>query len=96
MDYSINNNEIIIASADDRETIQYVYDTICTHKGVIECAEWQSRYNNYVVYGYEPSCPEMFKLTITLKSGLVYNDFILFHLSQQVKNVEHLEKCLTI
>lgn len=96
MNYSINNNKIIINSADDTETTQYIYDIIYVHNGIIESEKWISKCNNCVVYDYEPSWTDMFKLVITLKSRLVYNDFILFYLSQQLKNVEHLEKCLMI
>lgn len=96
MEYSINNNKIVIASSDDRETIQYIYDIIYTHNGVIEREEWKSRYNKYVVSDYEPACANGYKLVITLKDRLVHNDFILFHLNRQLKNVEHLEKCLII
>ena len=96
MDYSINNNKIVIASANDKETIQYVYDIIYTYNGIVEHEKWISKRNDCVIFNYEPSWADMFKLVITLESGLVHNNFILFHLSQRLKNVEHLEKCLTI
>lgn len=96
MDYSINDNKIIIASADDKETLQYIYNTIYTYNGVIEYTEWQCRYNKRIVYNYKPSYAEAYKLVITLKNEWVRNDYILFLLNKQLKNVEHLEKCLAI
>ena len=34
----------------------------------IEKKEWKSKYNNYVIYDYEPFCSDGFEINITLSS----------------------------
>lgn len=96
MKYEIKNNKIIIDDCLDKETVDYVNTTINAFKGHIDSMEWQSKHNIYIVYDYEPFVAQDFNLTITLKKDNVYNEFILFHLTQQLNNIEHLETCLNL
>lgn len=96
MKYEIKENQIIIDDCRDKETFAYIDTTIYAFKGSIETVIWQSKYNRYITYDHKPSSCQGLNLIITLKEGNVYNEFILFHLTQQLNNVEHLEKCLTI
>ena len=96
MKYEIKNNKIIIDDCLDKETVDYVNTIINTFKGHIDSMEWQSKNNRYIIYDHEPFVSRGFSIVITLKESNVYNDFILFHLTQQLNNIEHLEKCLSI
>lgn len=96
MNYEIKDNRIIVDDCLDNETVDYINVTIYAFKGSVESIEWQSKYNRYIVYDDEPFVAQGFNLTMTLKKDNVYNEFILFHLTQQLSNIEHLEKCLNI
>lgn len=96
MNYEIKNNQIVVNDCKDEETVNYITTTIYALNGSIEHVSWQSKYNNYVIYDHEPFCADGFKFVIALKEGNVHNEFILFHLTQQLNSVEHLEKCLSI
>ena len=96
MNYEIKGNRIIVDDCLDNETVDYINVTIYAFKGSVESIEWQSKYNSYIVYDYEPFVAQGFNLVMTLKEGNVHNDFILFHLTQQLNNIKHLEKCLSI
>ena len=96
MNYEIKDNRIIVDDCLDNETVNYINATIHTLSGSIESEFWQSKNNRCIVYNYEPFVAFGFNLTITLKKDNVYNEFILFHLTQQLNSVEHLEKCLSI
>ena len=41
--------------------------------------EWKSKYNSFVVYDYEPFCPEGFNINITLSSDNDYNLWAFKH-----------------
>lgn len=96
MDYEILDNKIIIYDCTNYDIIERIYNVIYSNNGKIESEQWVSKYNDFVIYDYEPACAVGYKLIIELKSELIHNDFILFQLNQQFKNVEHLERCLTI
>ena len=96
MNYEIKDNQIVVKDCKDEETVNYITTTIYALNGSIEHVIWQSKYNNYVVYNHEPFCSDGFKIVMILKEGSVHNEFILFHLTQQLNNIEHLEKCLSI
>lgn len=96
MNYEIKDNQIVVNDCENEDTINYINTTICALNGSIEDECWQSKYNNFAVYDCKPVYVQGFKFIITLKEGNVYNEFILFHLTQQLNSVEHLEKCLSI
>lgn len=96
MNYEIKGNQIVVNNCENEEVINYINTTVYALNGSIENEFWQSKYNNYTVYDYEPFCPEDFKFVIALKEDNVHNDFILFYLTQRLNNIEHLEKCLSI
>ena len=96
MNYEIKNNQIVVNDCGNKEIINYITTTIYALNGSTESAFWKSKYNNYAIYDCEPFCTEGFKFIIELKENNVHNEFILFHLTQQLNSVEHLEKCLSI
>lgn len=96
MEYEIKNNRIIVDDCLDRETVDYVNTTIDVFKGHIDSIMWQGKYNRHMMFDYEPFAAQGFCLIIELKKDNVHNEFILFHLNQQLEYVKHLEKCLSI
>ena len=96
MNYEIKDNQIIVNDCENEEVINYINATVYALNGSIESEFWQSKYNNFAVYDYKPVFVQDFKFIIELKEGNVHNKFILFHLTQQLNNIEHLETCLNL
>lgn len=84
----------LIINCDDAKAI---IDLIEKNKSVIEevVTEWQSDYNSYVVYDYEPFCSlgfsKRYKLRFSCKE---YKEFVLYQLKKIRKELILLEGCL--
>jgi hypothetical protein len=61
----------------------------------IEKKEWRSKYNNYVVYDYEPFCSDGFEISISISAtSKNYLKFIQYLYSNKLKTIEYLKNCL--
>ena len=63
----------------------------------IEKKEWKSKYNNYVIYDYEPFCADGFEINLTLSSRQVeYLNFVRFLYENKIQTIKYLKSCLTL
>ena len=51
-----------------KELLPWLENLAWEYKCKIEKKEWKSKYNNYVIYDYEPFCSDGFEINITLSS----------------------------
>lgn len=58
--------------------------------------EYQSKYNRYVVYDYQPSCIQGFKYYAEFEVSRRYIDFIMYLITTKLENINKLEGCLTL
>ena len=63
----------------------------------IERKEWQSKYNSYVVYDYEPFCSEGFEINILISSqDTSYLNFIKYLYKEKTNTIDYLNNCIKI
>ena len=63
----------------------------------IEKKEWKSKYNNYVIYDYEPFCPEGFEINVTLSSRQnEFLNFVRYLYDNKVQMIGYLKNCMTL
>ena len=68
-----------------------VYENNCQ----IEKREWKSKYNNYVIYEYEPFCPEGFTINVLISSNSYeYINFVRYLYDSKIRIINHLERCI--
>ena len=61
----------------------------------IEKKEWKSKYNNYVIYEYEPFCPEGFTINLMISScSYEYINFVRYLYENKVNVINYLERCI--
>ena len=61
----------------------------------IEKKEWKSKYNNYVIYDYEPFCSEGFEINVLLSSiDMSYLNFVKFLYNEKINTLEYLNNCI--
>ena len=61
----------------------------------IEKKEWKSKYNNYVIYDYEPFCSEGFEINVLLSSfDLAYLNFVKYLYEEKINVLSFLNKCV--
>ena len=61
----------------------------------IERKEWKSKYNNYVIYEYEPFCPEGFTINVLISSNdFEYINFVRYLYDSKVNIINRLERCI--
>ena len=54
---------------------------------------YQSKYNTYVVYDYEPFCAEGFLYQVTLRGEKNYLEFTKRNLEKTIQDMQMLERC---
>lgn len=55
--------------------------------------KWKSKYNNFVVYDYEPFCTEGFKYSVDIKCGSkAYTKWLMYDIEQTLNRYIMLEK----
>ena len=80
----VNNNLLI-----------WLENIICENNCKIERKEWKSKYNNYVIYEYEPFCPEGFTINVLISStAFEYINFVRYLYDLKIKMINHLERCI--
>jgi len=63
----------------------------------IEKKEWKSKYNNYVIYDYEPFCSDGFEINITLSSRQdEYLSFVRYLYENKLQKIGYLKSCLNL
>lgn len=60
----------------------------------IECLAWQSKYNSYVVYDYEPFCAEGFIVNYQILGDMNKLKFLKAIIDKAINQRSFLEKCL--
>ena len=61
----------------------------------IEKKEWKSKYNNYVIYEYEPFCSDGFSINILISSNsFEHINFVRYLYENKVNILNYLERCL--
>ena len=61
----------------------------------IEKREWKSKYNNYVIYEYEPFCPEGFTINLVISSfAYEYINFVRYLYESKLNAISYLERCI--
>ena len=63
----------------------------------IEKKEWKSKYNNYVIYDYEPFCSDGFEINLTLSSRQCeYLNFVRYLYEEKLQTIGYLKACLLL
>ena len=61
-----------------KESIGWLENIANEYRCKIEKKEWKSKYNNYVIYDYEPFCADGFEVNLTLSSRQIeYHQLLL-------------------
>lgn len=80
-----------------KELIPWLEVLASEYRCKIEKKEWKSKYNNYVIYDYEPFCSDGFEINITLSSKLgEYLNFVRFIYENKIQKIGYLKKCLLL
>lgn len=59
--------------------------------------KWQSKYNDYVIYDYEPFCIDGFNRKLILERTLTYKiNWVLYNANRYIKAVNNLNKLLEV
>lgn len=90
----------IIVNADEAEAVAYIKQVIAEH-GLIPYREfYQSKYNEYVLYDYEPFCIEGFKYGIEFDMDIERNKhaigFVTYLLKEWVSAVNKFNKLMEL
>lgn len=95
-DYSIkcvDNVVMIDIDTDYKDMIERIISELNDRKINIARMHWQSKYNDYVIYDYEPFCKEGFKLVIDIDcSNATIARYTSFVLTQRLEQFTKLEK----
>ncbi len=63
----------------------------------IEKKEWKSKYNNYVIYDYEPFCSDGFEINLTLSSRQCeYLNFVRYLYENKLQKIGYLKTCMKL
>lgn len=81
----------------NRDIVDWVENVAEENNCRIERKEWKSKYNNYVVYEYEPFCSEGFEINLLLSSfDVSYLNFIKYLYNEKISTIEYLNSCVKI
>lgn len=98
-DYSIkciDNILMIDIDCKYKEMIERIISELNDSRIKIARTQWQSKYNNYIIYDYEPFCNEGFKLAIDIDcSNETMARYASFVLTQRLEQFTKLEKLYT-
>ena len=80
-----------------KEYLPWLENLAGEYKCKIEKKEWKSKYNNYVIYDYEPFCADGFEINLTLSSRQIeYLNFVRFLYENKVQKIRYLKTCLSL
>lgn len=95
-DYTIkcvDNIVMIDTDASYSEMIERIISELNDSRIKLARMQWQSKYNNCVIYDYEPFCSDGYKLLIDIDcSNETMARYALFVLTQRLEQVAQLEK----
>lgn len=80
-----------------KETIPWLEYLADEYHCRVDKKEWRSKYNNYVVYDYEPFCSEGFEISIVLSSKYPqFLNFVKYLYDKKVSVINYLNNCIEI
>ena len=80
-----------------KESLQWLESLAWEYRCKIEKKEWKSKYNNYVIYDYEPFCTDGFEINITISSRQIeYLNFVRFLYENKMRKIGYLKNCLSL
>ena len=79
----------------NNDLIKWLENIIEENNCKIEKKEWKSKYNNYVIYEYEPFCPESFTINLLISSSSYqYINFVRYLYENKINLLSYLERCI--
>ena len=79
----------------NHELLMWLEGIIVENNCKIEKKEWKSKYNNYVIYEYEPFCPDGFTINVLISSyTFEHINFVRFLYESKVNRINYLERCI--
>ncbi len=80
-----------------KELLPWLENLAWEYRCKIEKKEWKSKYNNYVIYDYEPFCSDGFEINITLSSRQSeYLNFVRYLYDNKIQTISYLKNCLML
>lgn len=80
-----------------KEILPWLENIAVEYRCKIEKKEWKSKYNNYVIYDYEPFCSDGFEINITLSSyQSEFLNFVRYLYDNKIQTIGYLKNCLTL
>ena len=80
-----------------KETLPWLENLAVEYSCKIEKKEWKSKYNNYVIYDYEPFCSDGFEINVTLSSRQnEFLNFVRYLYDNKIQTIGYLKNCLTL
>lgn len=80
--------EISFGNSEDAKVFDAILDE---HNIPVIMKKWQSKYNSYIVYDYEPFCSEGFNVEFTLPAT-ARAEFCLYLLDKRIESIDKLER----
>jgi len=92
-----NQNKYLEIKNINRDIVDWLENVAEENNCRIERKEWKSKYNNYVVYDYEPFCSEGFEINMLFSSTEIsYLNFIRYLYKEKLATLEYLNNCINI
>ena len=80
-----------------KELLPWLENLAWEYRCKIEKKEWKSKYNNYVIYDYEPFCSDGFEINVTLSSRQCeYLNFVRYLYDNKIQTITYLKNCLIL
>ncbi len=80
-----------------KEILPWLENIAVEYRCKIEKKEWKSKYNNYVIYDYEPFCSDGFEINVTLSSyQSEFLNFVRYLYDNKIQTIGYLKNCLTL
>ena len=80
-----------------KESLPWLETLAGEYRCKIEKKEWKSKYNNYVIYDYEPFCADGFEINLTLSSkNCEYLNFVRYLYENKMQKIGYLKSCLAL
>ena len=80
-----------------KELLPWLENLAWEYRCKIDKKEWKSKYNNYVIYDYEPFCSDGFEINITISSReSEFLNFVRFLYENKLQTIKYLKNCLIL
>ena len=80
-----------------KELLPWLENLAWEYRCKVEKKEWKSKYNNYVIYDYEPFCSDGFEINVTLSSKRgEYLNFVRYLYDKKIKKIGYLNSCFSL